>query len=106
MKNTIRLDSRLTSKGVIETSKAALRDYYRKLKKKGSKDKEVKINVNLILYPKFFLPEDNKTGKSGYSSAAKLQNTSIEAVEILEGSQGTIKNKDFARRLSQFSRLK
>ena len=106
MKNTIRLDSLLTSKGVIETSKTALRDYYKRLKNKGSKDKEEKINVNLILYPKFFLHEDNKTGKSGSSSAAKLQNTSTEAVEILEGSQGTIKNKDFTSNVSQFSRLK
>ena len=109
MKNTIRLDSRLTSKGVIETSKAALRDYYKQLKKKGSKDKEEKIEINLILYPKFFSESRRETvlntEESNIDKAARIQNTSPEAIRILHKSQGSIKVKDFSKKVLSISKM-
>ncbi|MCB0722784.1 MAG: hypothetical protein KDC42_10805 [Ignavibacteriae bacterium] len=110
MKNTLKLDSRLTSDGNLKTSKSVLREYYKKVQKGVSqRDKEAGIDINLVLYPKFFSESRKETvldtEESNIDKAARIQNTSPEAIRILHKSQGSIKVKDFSKKVLSISKM-
>ena len=114
MKKTLRLDTYLTENGELKLNKSVLRGYYKKLSKgETKKDKETKIKLNLVLYPDFFY-KSSKNDPSGaaevinpdHEITARIQNTSVETIKILHDSQGTIKSKDFSKRVSEFCKFK
>lgn len=110
MKNSLKLDSYLTSDGQLHAEKSALRKFYnRLLKGEARRDKETKIKLNLVLYPKFFSESRRETvlntEESNIDKAARIQNTSPEAIRILHKSQGSIKVKDFSKKVLSISKM-
>jgi len=114
LKKTLRLDTYLTENGELKLNKSVLRGYYKKLSKgETKKDKETKIKLNLVLYPDFFYksskndpPVAAEEMNPDHEITARMQNTSIETIKILHGSQGVIKAKDFPNRVYEISKCK
>ena len=112
MKNTLKLDSYLTSDGEIKLGKKVLKEYYKRLSKgRIKKDKEAGIKIDLVLYPKFFsgggkgvIPSEG-TQDSKIEEAARLQNAPTEAIESLHKSQGSITIRDFSKKVFEISRM-
>ena len=114
MKNTLKLDSYLTSDGEIKLGKKVLKEYYKRLSKgRIKKDKEAGIKIDLVLYPKFFsgrekevtFSEREKTQGGKIDLAARLQNAPTEAIESLHKSQGSITVRDFSKKVFEISRM-
>lgn len=111
MKDTLKLDSLLTADGNLKTSKPVLREYYKRLQKGVTqRDNETGINVNLVLYPKLISggnPNKDVTEvfESNINKAARIQNTSPEAIRMLHKSQGSIKIKGFSKKVLSISKM-